>query len=269
MTQAVGDLAAKAAKIRTSKILKCLWRLGNVPRNVFLKMYDAQILPILMYGSELWGFQQFAVIEKAHMFACKRFLNVSVQTAPNKMIYGDLGRYPMFITYAVRCVKYWLRITNLPDERLPKKAYNMLLYLQDLGKKTWAYHVKELLCRNGFGLRCLAAAAKCGRFEQIHVSVFKQRLLDQFQQDWSASITSKERFEFYSIFKQSIQTEKYIDILQLRYFRETYVKFRFSISPILVHRLRYRNDIIPRDLLCPVCKDETEDELHVLFSCKA
>ena len=101
------------------------------------------------------------------------------------------------------------------------------------------------------------------------VSVFKQRLLDQFQQDWSASITSKERFEFYSIFKQSIQTEKYIDILQLRCFREAYIKFRFGISPILVHRLRYRNDIIPRDLLCPVCKDEIEDESHVLFSCKA
>ena len=34
LTQTVGDLAAKA-KIRTSQILKCLWRLGNVPRNVF------------------------------------------------------------------------------------------------------------------------------------------------------------------------------------------------------------------------------------------
>ena len=264
LTQAVGDLAAKA-KIRTSQILKCLWRLGNVPRNVFFKMYDAQILPILMYGSELWGFQQFAVIKKAHMFACKRFLNVSVQT-PNKMIYGDLGRYPIFITSAVRCVKYWLRITNLPDERLPKKAYNMLLYLQDLGKKTWAYHVKELLCRNSFGDVWLQQ--NVGHLNRF-VSVFKQRLLDQFQQDWSASITSKERFEFYSIFKQSIQTEKYIDILQLRCFREAYIKFRFGISPILVHRLRYRNDIIPRDLLCPVCKDEIEDESHVLFSCKA
>ena len=101
------------------------------------------------------------------------------------------------------------------------------------------------------------------------VSVFKQRLLDQFQQDWSASITSKERFEFYSIFKQSIQIEKYTDFLQLRCFREAYIKFRFGISPILVHRLRYRNDIIPRDLLCSVRKDEIEDESHVLFSCKA
>ena len=33
-----------------------------------------------------------------------------------------------------------------------------------------------------------------------------------------------------------------------------------------VHRLRYRNDIIPRDLVCPVCKNEIEDASHVLFS---
>ena len=36
-----------------------------------------------------------------------------------------------------------------------------------------------------------------------------------------------------------------------------------------MHRLRYRDGIIPRDLLCPVCKNEIEDETHVLFSCKA
>ena len=39
LTQAVGDLAAKP-KIRTSQILSCLWRLGNVPRNVLFKLYD-------------------------------------------------------------------------------------------------------------------------------------------------------------------------------------------------------------------------------------
>ena len=90
-----------------------------------------------------------------------------------------------------------------------------------------------------------------------------------FRDCWSAGFTSEERFEFYSIFKQSIHTEKYIDVSQLRCFREAYIKFRFGISPILVHRLRFRNDVIPRDLLCPVWKDEIEDESHVLFSCKA
>ena len=64
------------------------------------------------------------------MFACKRFSNVGVQL-PNKMIYGDSGRYLMFIASAVRCVRYWLRITNISDDRSPKEAYYMLLHLHD------------------------------------------------------------------------------------------------------------------------------------------
>ena len=36
-----------------------------------------------------------------------------------------------------------------------------------------------------------------------------------------------------------------------------------------ISTLRYRDGVIPRDLLCPVCKDEIEDETFVLFSCKA
>ena len=67
----------------------------------------------------------------------------------------------------------------------------MLLYLQDLGKKTWAYHVKEQLCRNCFGDVWLQQ--NVGHLNRF-VSVFKQRLLDQLQQDWSASLTSKERY---------------------------------------------------------------------------
>ena len=54
-----------------------------------------------------------------------------------------------------------------------------------------------------------------------------------------------------------------------RFHTVAYIQFRFCISPISVHRLRYRDGVIPRDLLCPVCKDEIEDETHVLFSCKA
>ena len=69
----------------------------------------------------------------------------------------------------------------------------MLLYLQDLGKKTWAYYVKELLCRNGFGDVWLQQ--NVGHLNGF-VSVFKQRLLDQFLQDWSASITQKNALNF-------------------------------------------------------------------------
>ena len=117
---------------------------------MFFKIYDAQILPVLMYGSEIWGYQRFDAIEKAHLFACKRLLNVGLQT-PNATVLGDLARFPIFILTAVRCIKFWLRILRLPEERLTKKAYNMLIHLQENGKKTWTFHVMQLFCTNGFG----------------------------------------------------------------------------------------------------------------------
>ena len=117
---------------------------------MFFKIYDAQILPVLRYGSEIWGYHRFDAIEKAHLFACKRLLNVGFQT-PNAMVLGDLARFPIFILTAVRCIKFWLRILRLPEERLTKKAYNMLIHLQENGKKTWTFHVMQLICTNGFG----------------------------------------------------------------------------------------------------------------------
>ena len=60
-----------------------------------------------MYRSEIWGYQKFDAIEKAHLFACKRLLIVGLQT-PNVMMVGDLGRFPIFILTAARCIKFWL-----------------------------------------------------------------------------------------------------------------------------------------------------------------
>ena len=49
---------------------------------------------------------------------------------------------------------------------------------------------------------------------------------------------------------------------------ESYVQFRLGISPIRVRRMRYRKDVVPSQLLCPVCKNEIEDELHALLTSK-
>uniref|UniRef100_UPI003AF4937F reverse transcriptase family protein n=2 Tax=Thiolapillus sp. TaxID=2017437 RepID=UPI003AF4937F len=264
LTQAVSELATKA-KARTAQILKCLWRLGHVHSEVFFKIYNAQILPVLMYGSELWGYQRFDVIEKAHLFACKRLLNVGLQT-PNNMVLGDLGRFPIFILTAVRCIKFWLRILRLPEERLTKKAYSMLLHLQENGKKTWTFRVMQLICTNGFGeVWFQQGVGDVGVF----LRCFRQRLVEQYTQDWAAEIETKERYEFYSSFKCIFQSEKYINYQQKRCFRDCYIQFRFGISPIHVHRMRYKKDVVPRQLLCPLCKNEIEDESHVLFRCSA
>ena len=65
--------------------------------------------------------------------ACKRFLGVPVRT-PNKMVYGDLGIFPLFINSYISCIKYWFRLLEMGNDRLPKTAYEMLLCLDRNGK---------------------------------------------------------------------------------------------------------------------------------------
>jgi hypothetical protein len=262
LIQSVSELASKA-KARTAQLLRGLWRLGFIQRNVFFKIFDCQVLPILLYGAELWGYQRFQILEKAHLFACKRFLNVAPQT-PNSMVYGDLGRYPVYITSAVRCVKYWLRIANMTNERLPKKAYNMMCHFANLGKKTWAYNVKKLLFQHGFS--AVWEQQNVGDMTSF-INLLRQRLFDAYHQEWHDSITRSERFEFYTSFKHTIVAEKYLDYQIQRCFKDSYTRFRLGISPILVHKLRYKDNVRPRDLLCPLCKHEIESEDHVLFAC--
>ena len=92
-------------------------------------------------------------------------------------------------------------------------------------------------------------------------------MVDQYTQGWATDIETKERSEFYSSFKRIFRSEKYIDYQQKRCFRDSYVQFRLGISPIRVHRMCYRKDVVPSQLLCPVCKNE--DESHVIFRCNA
>jgi hypothetical protein len=39
-------------------------------------MFDSMIEPILLYGSEVWGYENFKVIEQIQLKFCKRILKV-------------------------------------------------------------------------------------------------------------------------------------------------------------------------------------------------
>ena len=94
-------------------------------RQSFLKIFDIKIQPILMYASEICGTVRLDGIEKVHMMACKCFLGVPLRT-PNKMVCGELGRYPLFVNTELRCLKYWLRVLKMDVVRIRKQAYKMI-----------------------------------------------------------------------------------------------------------------------------------------------
>ena len=149
---ATDDEHLTRAKRGTIEILKTLRRLNCFPPGLFFKLFDAQIAPSLLYGSELWGFEQHDTVEKVHIQACKLLLKVPSYT-PNDMVLGDLGRFSLFVVSAARCIQYWFRLLKQPLNRYSRKAYDMLYNMQerDCNSKNWFARIKFLLCYNGFG----------------------------------------------------------------------------------------------------------------------
>ena len=164
------DLSQKGKRVLVS-LLSSLSNYGQLPKHVFFKHFDTKVLPIIVYGAEIWGFKQYEVLEQVHYYACKRFMCVGIKSC-NATIIGDCGRFPLYIETMRRCVKYWIRVLKLPEHRLVKKCYNMMKYFGDLGSNNWVTEIKNLLQTNGFGYIWDLQVAE---HESTFISAFVQR----------------------------------------------------------------------------------------------
>jgi hypothetical protein len=258
--KAIDDMATKARKAVIS-IIRILWKLQFSP-TIFFKMFDAQVKPMILYGAEIWGLNHYKPLENVHTFALKKLLNVSPRT-PNDMVYGETGRYPLYIFTYTACIKYWLRLTRMNSSRLPRKAYNMLLLLHNQGFGCWVSRVREILFTYGFGFIWLNQGVTQ---PDAFIRCFKQRLIDCHIQNWHSHIDSSTRFTVYRSFKQESVLEKYFETVENKHIRDVLIRFRLGVSELKVHKLRYV-DCSPHDLVCPLCKNGIENEIHFIFWC--
>ena len=256
--------SCKKGKKGVIEILKTFKRLEATDFNLFLKLFDMQIAPMLTYAAEIWGLDSNANIEKVQTYALKRFLAVPIHSS-NTLLYGETGRYPLFINTSVKCIKYWLKLVRLPNSRLCKQAYDMMCIQMNLGKENWVYQVKQTLCKQGFGIVWLHQGV--GSDKQF-ISEFKDRIISNFQQDWHAKMEDHERYNWFFAFKSVFQVEKYILSLDDKWMRSCMLRFRLRTLGFNAHKLWFQISSYS-DEHCPVCKNAVEDEKHFLFECKA
>ena len=86
----------------------------DLPVSHMLDLFDKLILPILNYGSEVWGFSKAETIERVHLQFCKHFLGVKIQTQ-NNFIYEELGRLPVRNHRLFNIIRYWFKILQYDD----------------------------------------------------------------------------------------------------------------------------------------------------------
>ena len=69
-------------------------RRHNLPIDIQLESYDSTVLPIMLYGCEIWGNSNTDVLDSLYLKYLKMILGVQGKTC-NNMVFGELGRFPL------------------------------------------------------------------------------------------------------------------------------------------------------------------------------
>jgi hypothetical protein len=233
----------------------------EMTREAYFKIFDGKILPILTYASEIWGVNRLDNVEKIHLQGCKSFLGVPIQT-PNKMVYGDLGRHPLFIKTYISALKYWLKLLRMHQDRLPYQAYRMLLTVDASGGQCWVSLLKNILCKTGFMYVWFFQGVGD---ENCFLALFQQRLTDMYIQEWSEAMKNSERHQQYLKMKESFNRDNYLVNIDRFYFRACVSKARFNMLPLNGNINRFNSNLSKK--MCPFCLNVIEDEEHFMFDC--
>ena len=257
--------ARKSIHERANKAMHLLYKRIynlNLPLDLQLKLFDSTILPIITYGSDVWGYENLEIIERIHNQFLRPITKCRKST-PLYMLYGELGRYPISITIKTRIISFWVRIITGNPEKFVNVIYQKLLQIGGQQFK-WTRNVQSILQEKGRN------DVWINQKENIPNNIkhtVKKILIDQFVQKWLRTLNQSSKGQNYSLLKDEPKFEEYLTILP----RGKYIpliKYRTANHFLPVETLRWQAvDINERK--CTLCdKRDTADEFHYLFICK-
>jgi len=220
-------------------------------------------MPVLLFGSELWGISETLLIERFHMKFCRYVLGIH-KTAPHPAIRGELGRNKLRVHRLIKCIKYWLYMLSLESSRYLRQCYDFQFKKAENGKECWALDIKNILYSYGFGEVWIAQGV-----ENINyfVDIFSQRCKDIDFQNWHNEINTYTSLAFYSQIKQHLCVEDYLTCIDNKVYKTFLTKARIGILDLEYIRGIWF-DIPPNERICRVCgTGEVEDLFHFVIKC--
>ena len=231
-----------------------------------LKLFDAMVVPILLYGCEIWGFENLSVIESIHLRFLK-YLTSLRKSTPNFMICGELGRTNLFSSVKYRMISFWIRLISGKISKLSFVIYR-LLFNDNLLTETnhkWITHMENIF--DDLGLSYIWTSQNFKSANYLKNSV-KNKLNDINLQSWIATRDSSSKGTMYKIVKNdSLYLENYINNTSENTWK-ILLKFRTANHNLPVETGRWKK--IPLgERKCPLCDlSDIGDEFHYLFLCQ-
>jgi len=241
-----------------------------LPLDVQCELFDQLCIPILLYGCEVWGFQNIDQVEIFYRKFLKNILRVNKKTA-NCMVYGETGRLGIREQIDKRMINFWTKLIQGKQSKLSVTMYKLMkeMYNANMSgtqdcKSRWIEKIKSILDENGY---------THAWDEQNYVNInwlrksIALRISDTSKQKWSAEVNRNGLCINYRIFKDSVCFENYLIMLDDRD-RINLCRFRCGNHRLPINEKRYSlsND----STSCLLCNsNQPGDEYHYTLVCPA
>jgi hypothetical protein len=222
-----------------------------------LYLFDCMVAPILLYGSEVWGVYNFKDIEKIHIKFCKSLLGVKAQT-PNYAVYGELGRFPLYLVGKERAIKFWLKI----KKNVNSPIHNIYTDQVNSNYNNWSKRMFDFVNNLGFPFLHYDFNVQANYYP-----ILKQRIRDQFIQNWHEGINSMSKLEYYRMYKTVFGFEDYLSIVKNERLCKLMACFRLCSHTLAIETGRYTGTT-RNQRICQLCtQNVVESEFHFLLCC--
>ena len=270
----------KAADILYKKALKALYSvyssldvradLKNIP--LFLKLFDALVKPVLLYGSEVWGSLIQSENNPINKFT-NRFYRTLLgvpRNSSNAGVHSELGRFPIHINIYQSMIKYWFRLITLPTNRVASHCYWALLN-SNTKKDPWLNTIESIFKSTGqyfIWSNQKSMATNDPKYLCRQKSFVCQTLQDISFQTVNEKIGTETKLSLLNNTKTPNKAARYLNHIEARNDRSLLAKLRLGTLDLEIEKSRHHN--VPRDeRLCKLCNSgEVEDVIHFILNCE-
>ena len=259
----------KSQEVLTKQAYRAMYSLISkgrklqLPFDLMTELFYSLVVPIIIYGSEIWGYSMIKDIEKLQLKFMKMILNVKASTC-SAVVYGETGIYPIYICIYKRMISFWCKVLNGDSSKLSYILYDCMvkLYNDDIYEWPWLHTIKRILDD------CGVSYVWCNQ-ENINVNWLKLKiertLKDQWIQKWQGDVEQMSSCALYKMYKTVYTCEKYL--LSDNDNRSYLVKFRTANNKLPIVVGRYSST--PREeRKCTLCHlNKIGDEYHFLLEC--
>ena len=255
------ERAKAGSRAMAAWLSRCRMSVGEVKGETFIRLMEALVQSVLLYGAEVWGCgRKLGAVEQVQLRAARMFLGVS-KLHPKVSLQFEMGMLPLELEAKKRCIEIWWRILRLDEDRLVRQV--ALEVLRTRGKVRWLKELEQSLEKFEW------QNVRMEDLERMSLGEVKCMLTDSavwvVKQEWEeeAKIRSKlqmmGRLMEYDCKARCVETGR-------KNLRRVLVKLRGGTAGLRVEIGRW-NNLKREERICKQCEEEVEDEEHFLLHC--